>query len=730
MPGLSELLVRNGAAYIYGAAFPDWTHAAVTARQIAEYMRIFEGAFPALNLVLTQVFKKQFSALEAPPPEMPDEPEHWQPFIKRFSLLLRRNIPGEQWSDEQQRKIAFLLGLGCHEIQDLAFHFKGQSNPQPDLRYLNVSPAARGDALPGLELASALDDDIAVYQAEVGKDTDHPGVEMLGDLVTAAYPTYVKHSDDVIQRLESLPIEGDVANVYGELERKPTISPDDVKRGRNFIEQWLQVLSFPISVPALKVSSSVAEVILRFAYPEFYALRKKQESGSDASLFDTELGQYFRGGIANGSAVAFMNTMRWYAHFRGWYYFQNEFRTDYTDTLLYATDASGTKERAYTAYSGTIDLTLVEPGFAYYPARGQLSLGHADQPIATLLRFELADNVDETRNIPAAAKVAAATLRLYCSANAPRRPDTQIEVYRVRTPWGWGSGEQPNQYTKVPASVIGLGGASWWDRNCPALNGAIYTPDSVRSFRKLIDKHSRDLQTDLYSLASKIRTRPDEQGRVIDINAVQQFVRDRRSVWSDRLTAMLRGAVEGTSLVLAPSSATAGRATTYRITLINLINDLIAGVSAAWDDAANVMNRKNVSGPSMNGLANRAGKRAADFLNWFEGLDGVIAAPSVPLLAWRSPGCNGVPGDRDGEPAAVLTVKAGGDGWVDCDVTRLVQAWASTPSENFGMLLKVAAGSADNGMAISYVSAREGINAEMMSQGRDIAHRPMLIVRT
>ncbi|MFL6803024.1 MAG: hypothetical protein ACJ8FM_03480, partial [Xanthobacteraceae bacterium] len=89
MPGLSELLARNGAAYIYGAAFPDWTHAAVTARQIAEYMRIFEGAFPALNLVLTQVFKKQFSALEAPPPEMPDEPEHWQPFIKRFSLLLR-----------------------------------------------------------------------------------------------------------------------------------------------------------------------------------------------------------------------------------------------------------------------------------------------------------------------------------------------------------------------------------------------------------------------------------------------------------------------------------------------------------------------------------------------------------------------------------------------------------------------------------------------------------------
>ncbi|MFL4982995.1 MAG: hypothetical protein ACJ8EN_05380, partial [Xanthobacteraceae bacterium] len=41
MPGLSELLARNGAAYIYGAAFPDWTHAAVTARQIAEYMRIF-----------------------------------------------------------------------------------------------------------------------------------------------------------------------------------------------------------------------------------------------------------------------------------------------------------------------------------------------------------------------------------------------------------------------------------------------------------------------------------------------------------------------------------------------------------------------------------------------------------------------------------------------------------------------------------------------------------------
>ena len=61
------------------------------------------------------------------------------------------------------------------------------------------------------------------------------------------------------------------------------------------------------------------------------------------------------------------------------------------------------KERAYIACSGATDATLGAPGADVVPLDGYapLASGLDSRPVASLLRFELADNADETRNIPA-----------------------------------------------------------------------------------------------------------------------------------------------------------------------------------------------------------------------------------------------------------------------------------------------------------------------------------------
>src|SRR5262249_21584965 len=287
------------------------------------------------------------------------EVEHWQPFIKRLSSFLRTKFGDGNGSRDAQQRIAFFLGIGCHEIQDVAFHFQGKSYPLPDLRWLTDHKPAPGDILPSFELPSALDDHISTYTNEVGEDSNHGSVEPLSDLICAAYPLYVRRPIGIIEDVKSVSFEDEVAAVYGLLGREPPVSQTDVANGRRFIDVVLESLSSEINVPSLDTRLSVAELFLEYGYPKFYKYEPKQKRNINFSAFDTELQQYFRGGIDNGAAVAFMNTMRWYAHFRGWYYFQNEFRTDWTDTL---TMSNGTgEERGYTAYSGAVDVAIASP---------------------------------------------------------------------------------------------------------------------------------------------------------------------------------------------------------------------------------------------------------------------------------------------------------------------------------------------------------------------------------
>src|SRR5262249_37959491 len=190
MPGLFELLWPNAEAYAYGAAFPDWTHATDYATKISEVVSMVSPVFPLS--IFTVAFPDLFGVLNSPPPRMTDEVEHWQPFIKRLSSFLRTKFGDGNGSRDAQQRIAFFLGIGCHEIQDVAFHFQGKSYPLPDLRWLTDHKPAPGDILPSFELPSALDDHISTYTNEVGEDSNHGSVEPLSDLICAAYPLYVR----------------------------------------------------------------------------------------------------------------------------------------------------------------------------------------------------------------------------------------------------------------------------------------------------------------------------------------------------------------------------------------------------------------------------------------------------------------------------------------------------------------------------------------------------------
>ena len=145
-----------------------------------------------------------------------------------------------------------------------------------------------------------------------------------------------------------------------------------------------------------------------------------------------------------------MNTLRWYAGFRGWFYFQNELRSNRdreatTYPVAGATDQP-IEERKYMPYSGVVDRTISN-GMVLNMKGGELtSLVGA---VATLLRFEMADNADDTRNIAATdtagrpTQVANAMLRLWCSSSGPSPQETKFYVYRVLKPWGWGRGPSP-----------------------------------------------------------------------------------------------------------------------------------------------------------------------------------------------------------------------------------------------------------------------------------------------
>ena len=154
MPGLSELLQECSDAYVYGAAYPDWTHAteyAQTAKGVVDTIQEVAGDIPgigALILLLELAFHDIFDVLNNPPPPMDDEMEHWRPYLKRLSLLLRQEAANEQPTGDVARRVAFLLGISCHQAEDNAFHFRGEIGATPELGWLATRSLNPADTLP------------------------------------------------------------------------------------------------------------------------------------------------------------------------------------------------------------------------------------------------------------------------------------------------------------------------------------------------------------------------------------------------------------------------------------------------------------------------------------------------------------------------------------------------------------------------------------------------------
>jgi hypothetical protein len=745
MPGLSELLQDCSDAYIYGAAYPDWTHAteyAQTAKGVVDEIQAVAGDIVPIPLVgavvsiLELAFHDILDVLNNPPPLMSDEMEHWRPYLKRLSLLLRQEAPDGQPTGDVARRVAYFLGISCHQAEDNAFHFRGEIGATPELGWLATRSLNPADTLPRFHVFGMQDEAILAYEQETGRTGDHGGVEQQGDWFYSAYPIYVLDAGGVVSRTGNLSIEPDAAAIYAELGRTPTVSTDDISRGRQFIDLWLRTLTStllipPILQPIFGLSMPLAKVVLRFTLPATYEAEERNDNKS-RSTFDIAVAEYFQGGVKNGAAAALMNALHWYAHFRGWYYFQNEYRAAYLDSVTKQSGPNNQEERGYIAYSGSTDISIAAPGAETIITGGdaQVASGSADPPQASLLRFELADNVDETRNVPRDAKIRAATLRLFCSATADagKSADTRIEIYRINTPWAWGGFPEPGSSSTTPSSIIGTAGASWAYRNEPAFVAQDFTAESLAAFVKKVEQCSIDLAADLRTVADKIAAGPSANDTDYYDN-LSGFAGDRYLAWTDRMNGLVGGVIGGTSPALVPNAAVSSVTT-----LITLLGDVTDRVVWVWNDAKTVLEHDDRTNAMLNGLAARLmwgdNPIIPDYQQWFSDFTKLLQATPYARSVWQQPGCNAVPGDRDGQPVTVFTVPAGASQgeWVAIDLTALVQSWVATPEHNCGMLLRAAAASANNGVTVTYTSTYQGVAVTDITEGTEIAHRPMLII--
>jgi len=285
IPDLPEFLRSYADLFVYGAAYPDWTHATDYAVEAAGVLQQIDtwadtatakSGIPVDGLVeLVESFLGPvFDVLKDPPPVITVEPEHWEYFLRRYLLLLRS---GGQGSDIGGQ-LAIFLGMTCHDAQDNVFHFAGATDPVPGLKWLAAHPPSEIDLLPQFRVPPALEATIRAVELETGERSDHGGVEMLGDLLIATYPTYVSNVPKTIARAHSVGIESDVAKVYVELGVNPPVPVEGVDNGRNFIDLYLTALSLPQPVPGLltgllDLDSPLvpAAAILRFSNPKIYS---------------------------------------------------------------------------------------------------------------------------------------------------------------------------------------------------------------------------------------------------------------------------------------------------------------------------------------------------------------------------------------------------------------------------------------------------------------------------
>ncbi|WP_431914947.1 DNRLRE domain-containing protein [Nonomuraea jabiensis] len=407
MPDLANLLraPANLAAYYAGVVWADWTHLAANLTEKEE--AIAGGlqraglldAIPQINQALGGM-DQALASVEAQGTGR--EYEHFFPGLRRHRAYLRGYSAGPGFTDS--RRMAFHLGLVSHMYQDIVFHNDG------------------------LAAESEFNFIYTFGRAAAWSDNQHEKTEYVVDLYDWTNSSF----NDEVRMRESFPIDSLYHDFHAVYRLLGATLPEDI---------WTKV--------------AYAVEIVQWQFPRMLGSAAKSFGLMDPVYQNETLqNSYYRGGLLNGAAATQVGVMRWFAQAKGWYWYQNEIRSELHEAMVpdekRATMVGGRWEHNYLPYVGASDATIdaVNPT---NNAGGEPLLSVSADGKRTLIRFEMnrikrtdkrtvdVDGIE--RSIPHTVTVDEARLWLcFAGRKSAQADDRTLQVYKVNRAWAEGIG--------------------------------------------------------------------------------------------------------------------------------------------------------------------------------------------------------------------------------------------------------------------------------------------------
>jgi len=464
LPGIERIIgsPESRAALWCGSFAPDWwgtkekidkLHILSTVKTVVEFLEKIPLAPKAL---LDQILRV-IAELENLPPLPQADYAHFQPFTLRYADWLR-----EHGYVDKPESVAFWLGIACHTVEDLSYHMEGPDFPYTDVQPPAVEPYTKDGnktEKANRQLVLGQDPSLRVdppwqtaaldFQTWLAKLMRWSDPESTHDAIDAYLVQWSAWNETVNQELERF-FATDRAARYHEMFQvyqaiQKDLAPEEVftvyvKAHTAFwtLEQlwfggvgtWYRGL--PESERVL-IDEALAPI------PWFGALFQ----GDQLSRVPEQVYDYFYGGLLNEAATSIVHVRRWYAYLHGSYVYQSEI--PFVSPYPYDFDEVRFAVRQpirYVPYLGTRDTTILssrpENNAGYEPL---LAVGRtrSGSDVRGLLRFELTNNVDATRNLSPQA-IEEATLWLYlANPQHVSQSGRRLAVYQVKRAWSEGA---------------------------------------------------------------------------------------------------------------------------------------------------------------------------------------------------------------------------------------------------------------------------------------------------
>jgi hypothetical protein len=476
LPGIDAIVgsAETRAALWCGSFAPDWW-GVKNAVDVLKILSTLGDIIAAINRLgvpvpaeLEALYELSVVFKNLPPLPMSDY-AHWEPFTLQYAKWLR-----DSGAVADPAAVAFMLGIACHCIQDLVYHFEG-----PDFPYTDVQPPAVGPfdndgwndtQRKNRRTALGQDPSLAIdppwargsenFESRIAQILGWPNSEDAHKAIDG-YLIWLAESNGMINReLQSFFATqrsaryDEMFKVYQTIQpNMPTKAVFDLYVTAHTALWTVEQIWFGVITPWYVALPEAARVALNLEVGGLPMMLGLEES-VQVSQIPGPVDNFFYGGIVNEAAACISAVRRWFAYLGGTYLYQSEIPV--LSPYPYGDDEMlvPTPQRVcYLPYLGTRDATILSyasdnnAGYEPLLAIGANPTGAQSRG---LLRFELTKNPDATRNLPEVA-IRSATLWLYLTnPQYVTGKGRQLAIYQVKREW-----QEGNVWTDGVTGFIG-----------------------------------------------------------------------------------------------------------------------------------------------------------------------------------------------------------------------------------------------------------------------------------